>query len=101
MTGRLNALFAKQRLFLVFLSVLIEELLNTARVVDKLLTTRIERMARVANIDFQFGLRAARYKRVAATATNLRFNVIRMDFFFHCANLSIVNDVRPTSFDAR
>lgn len=59
------------------------EFFDTSRGVDVLQTTRVERMACTANVDFQFRFGAARHERVAAAAGNFRFDVIRMNFFFH------------------
>ena len=62
---------------------LVLELFNTPGRVDKLNTSGVERMASVANIDFEFRLRTTRHKGVAATASNLRFHILRMNLVFH------------------
>lgn len=59
------------------------ELLNAARGVDELQLARIERMAFAANVDLQLFLRAASLKRVAATALNGGFVVLRMNARLH------------------
>jgi len=73
--------------FLAVISLeLVLKLFNTPGGIDKLNTSGIERMASVANIDFEFRLRATSHKGVAATAGNLRFHILRMNLVFHLNN---------------
>ena len=47
---------------------------------------RVERMTNVTNIDFQFGTRALGDERISATAGHFRFDVFRVNAFFHGSN---------------
>lgn len=62
---------------------LVVELFDTSSSVNVLQTSGVERVASRANIDFHFGLSAAGYERVSATAGNLHFDVAGVNSFFH------------------
>ena len=64
------------------------ELLDAAACLDVTLTTREERMALGADIDAKLFFRGTRLERVAATADNGSFVVIRMDTLLHSIHLS-------------
>ena len=78
-----EAFFFELGLLAVFAAELVLELFNTPGGVDELNAAGVERMARVANIDLEFRLRAARHEGVAATAGNFGFHVLRMNISFH------------------
>ncbi len=87
MTKRAAASLGERRNLSLLLTVitleLVLELFNTPGGVDKLNSSGVERMASVANIDFEFRFRTTRHKGVAATASNLRFHILRMNLVFH------------------
>ena len=62
------------------------EFLDTTRRVDVLQLARVERMASAADIDFQLFSRAARLKRVAATAGHGDIKIAGVNIFLHRAN---------------
>ena len=64
-------------------SKLVLELLDAASRIDELQFAGVERVANVADIDFQFLTRAARDKLIAAAAGDLRFEIFGMDVVFH------------------
>ena len=68
---------------ILFLAVALVELLDAAACLYVTLTTREERMALGADIDAKFRFRGASLERVAATADNRSFVVLRMDTLFH------------------
>ena len=72
----------------LFLAVTFIEFLNTSACLDVTLTSREERMALGADIDAELRLRGARLERVATTADNGSFVVIRMDTLLHSIHLS-------------
>lgn len=62
---------------------LVVELFDTSSSINVLQTSGVERVASRANIDFHFGLSAAGYERVSATASYLHFDVTGVNSFFH------------------
>lgn len=62
---------------------LVLELLDASRRVDKLEFARVEGVARVADIDVQFFLRAAGGERVATAALDAGFEILGMNVRFH------------------
>ena len=87
-----EAFFFELGLLAVFAAELVLELFNTPGGVDELNAAGVERMARVANIDFKFRLRAARHEGVAATAGDFGFHVLRMNISFH-RTISVIGSV--------
>ena len=59
------------------------ELFDPACGVNELQLARVERMADIANVDSQLFANAFGNETVAATASNLRFDVVGMDLIFH------------------
>ena len=59
------------------------ELFNPACGVNELQLARVERMADIANVDSQLFANAFGNETIAATASNLRFDVVGVDLFFH------------------
>lgn len=59
------------------------ELFDSAGGVDVLQLTGVERVASVANVDFEFLPRATRLECVPTTAGDRRVEVIRMNAVFH------------------
>ncbi len=60
------------------------ELLDAASGVHILESAGVKRVTRVANVDFQFGPRAARLECIPAAAGYRRLDIIRVDAFLHC-----------------
>ena len=59
------------------------ELFDPASGVNELQLARVERMADIANVDSQLFANAFGNETIAATASNLRFDVVGVDLFFH------------------
>ncbi len=85
---RLYQLFLGRLLGLLQASVgasgeLVLELLNPPGRVNKLQLARIKRMARAANVDFQFSANTASFERIATAATNGCLLVLGMNISLH------------------
>ena len=59
------------------------ELFDPASGINELQLARVKRMADIANVDSQLFANAFGNETVAATASNLRFDVVGMDLIFH------------------
>jgi hypothetical protein len=59
------------------------ELFDPASGVNELQLARVERMADIANVDSQLFANAFGNETIAATASNLRFDVVGVNLFFH------------------
>lgn len=59
------------------------ELFDPASGVNELQLARVERMADIANVDSQLFANAFGNETIAATASNLRFDVVGVDLIFH------------------
>jgi hypothetical protein len=66
-------------------SKLVLELLDPARGVNELEFARVERMANIANVDFQLFSSATGLKAVPTTTTYLSFKVLWMNAVFHAS----------------
>lgn len=59
------------------------ELFDTASGINELQLTRIERVANIANVNPNLFANASGNETVAATTSNLCFDVVGVDLFFH------------------
>jgi hypothetical protein len=59
------------------------ELFDPASGVNEFQLARVERMADIANVDSQLFANASGNETIATTASNLRFDVVGVDLFFH------------------
>lgn len=59
------------------------ELFDPASGVNELQLARVERMADIANVDSQLFANAFGNETIAATASDLRFDVVGVDLIFH------------------
>lgn len=64
-------------------SELVLELLDAAGGVHELQFAGVERVANVANVDFELFARASRLETIPATAGHLSFKILGMDAVFH------------------
>jgi hypothetical protein len=76
---------------------LVLEFFDSARRVDELQFAGVERVAHVADVDFQLFSGASRGEAVAATAADLRFEILWMDTVFHGRSQCVVGVGQDTT----
>ena len=77
------------------------EFINTAGGIDELLLAGEERMADVADADQNDRLGGAGLNHVAASATDFRFLIFRMNFSFHKRRKNLAAEANLTSLFAK